>query len=129
MLKKSTNYKGKKYYLGDEEIKFRRVWGGIGWPGDKEGSVVVLGEEDSFNETHWYVLAEGRSSSMGELITMANKLTTEVNVTDWFSKHAGGSEEILNQKNTAAFKKRGRGLIVADAPGLDDKLGYFINIS
>jgi hypothetical protein len=128
MIKISSNFKGKKYFHNDEEVYFRRVWGGISWPGEKAGTVVVLGEKNSFGKAHRYVLAEARSGSPAELIVAANKLTENLEVGEWFGRHVEGSKEFLNQKNSQAFSSRKRELYITDAPGpIDNTISYHIN--
>ena len=130
MIKRSSKFQGKDYYHEKRHVSFVRIWGGIGWPGDQPGALVVIGEEDYFNVPHWYILAEASSNRMDELIRAANKLTGEFSVDCWYGRHAGGSEEFLKLKNYHAFDVGTRQLDVYEAPGPkgDEKIMFHVNV-
>jgi hypothetical protein len=123
MIKTSGKFKGKDYYHAELKITFDRIFGGIGWPGERPGFVVILGEKKIDRETHRFILAEASCDNFGGLLKDALKLQRELKVTNWYTRHVPGSEEYLSVFDSKAFEmgKPGFGYI-DDAPGIDDKI-------
>lgn len=130
MIKRSGKFDGKIYKHNDRVIRFQRVYGGLAWPGTDKGWLVVIGEEEHYADRHMYLLAEAYCDTADELITLANRITPELDVSQWYGRHVGGTREYLDHKNSQAFNAGKRNLSVYEAPGPenDDKLLFHVNI-
>ena len=123
MITISGKYKGKEYFHANRRVEFDRIGGGVGWPGEKPGSIVILGETEISNKMHRFVLAEAVCGSFGEILKDVAKLRRRLKVDSWHSRHVPGSEEYLSIYNAKAFKE-GKPLFEFDddAPDLNDKI-------
>lgn len=130
MIKRSSKFENGSYRHNERIIRFQRIFGGIAWPGNEPGALIVLGEEDYYDDRHWYLLAEGRYETADDLIEAATRLGPEMDIDRWLGRHGNGTKEYLNFKNRQAHDGGRRVLYVGEAPGpeADPGLLFHINI-
>ena len=128
MIKISEKFRGKDYFHADQKLTFDRIKGGIGWPGELEGAVVILGEATLHDTVHRFVLAEAYFQNYGDLTSAVMKLQQELDVSEWYGRHVPGSEEYLSIFNRGAFNKGKPSLNITDPPGVDDRLQFQVEL-
>ena len=117
MIKISTKYKGKHYYHADRKIIFDRVCGAIGWPGERQGFAVVVGEKDmGRNGINRFILAEATAKSFGELLSDCLKIQKRMELKRWETVFVPGAEKYIDIFNAKAFEKGTDRIASVDEP-------------
>ena len=119
------------YYRDKKTGKlFQRVIAGVGWPGDRPGGVVVLGDETSFGPRfEHYLLDEIEESDTGLLFKHCLDLQGKYNVENFVGRLDDANLRYLSQWN---FTRRNRNLsmlYILSAPFVGTgKIGYHIGV-
>jgi len=119
IINRSSKYNELKEFWHDgRKIQIQRVWGGIGWHG-KPHFVVVLGEEQFFDQTHYYILCEGQTEqheSLMDTVDLCRRLEAEYRVERWVGKKDSNIEQILVICSKLQYNSGMKNFIVMDAP-------------
>ncbi len=120
------------------EIEIGRIVGGIGWPGEKPGFAVVVGEDlyppVGSRVYHCYLLAEVEEQDTGQLMGRCTELagyykTLGSEALDFYGRYHESNIHFLNLWNADARKRGMSEFCLYQAPFSDNGLiGYHINI-
>lgn len=84
----------------DEKRTYRRVVGGIAWPGDFPGFAVVIGEEsypaNGSKDHHLYVLAEAEEVDVHQLFGRCAELSGKYDVFSFYGRRDQAMMSLLN---------------------------------
>lgn len=122
-INRSSRYNelGEFWYDG-RKVDIQRIWGGIAFEGNPLFAV-VLGEEQFFNQTHYYILAEGQAEEhegLADIITMCKRLEAEYKVKRWMGFKDDNIERFLVIMNKASYNSGISNFLVMNAPRRGD---------
>lgn len=123
MLIKKTDFYNRTYiHDTDTDKKYRRVWGGVGWPGDKQGMLAIVGEEmfKTSGIRHLRLLKEIESDDMDYLISTA--INTPY-ITEYYARESDKAHmDYLTMYNNLSYLKGKNQLFLNSPPG-EEKTG------
>lgn len=126
-----TGFDGESLYdHTDQKRVYQRVVGGIGWPGERPGFAVVVGEEKTTKpRPHIYVVREIEEPNALDLIRRCTELQADCCVSTWYGFMDDSHREILMYHNREAQKRQLPGLQIQPPPEAEgDRLTHSLNI-
>jgi hypothetical protein len=115
------------------EIHFSRITAGIGWPDEKPGAIVVLGEQlvlpaREAPNIHW--LAEFESFDLGELLQKAVEFKNDLKVQTFYAGASDATNDFTRYFNQSARRNRTHEIHIHRPPNfkMDGCIGYHINL-
>lgn len=143
MIERKIFADGTTYFTdNDTREDYRRVYGGVAWPGKRPGFIVLVGESmtpDGAVREHFYrMLIEAEEQDVPALLRRCIELKTATGIgllksvrhntyiTDgWFAdtSYLPGME-IVRSLNDEAIERKKESLHLSDAPGGDGKDGF-----
>lgn len=120
IIKRSSKYnpQGQLWHEG-RQVMISRIFGGLGFP----RFAVLLGEEQFFQETHYFVLAEGytdENETLVDLIDVCRRFNAEYPVLRWFGRLDVNVKEIIATCNKQMYNSGVRNIVVMDTPRIGD---------
>ncbi|MFC1888953.1 hypothetical protein ACFL4G_04270 [Thermodesulfobacteriota bacterium] len=117
------------YQDKEANAEYRRIIGGLAWPGVKPGFAVVVGEdleEDTeLKVHHMRVLAEAEEFDIGDLFSRCLTLRGEWKVGRWYGDpYNRPLMEIFRQLNKPLFERKEPRLYPVQAPHVDDPKSF-----
>lgn len=116
---------GMDVYLG-------RVVAGIGWPSEKPGGVVVVGEELSLHprgKHKMYLLAEAEEADTGNLLARCLEFQSDLKVQFFYGALDLSTQAFLLHFNRKARKDRKPDLFVSQTPYFQENvIAYHLNV-
>jgi hypothetical protein len=127
IIKRSSKYNdaGEFWHEG-RKVDISRIWGGIAFHGPIK-SAIVLGEEIFFNETHYFILAEGETEqheSLMDLLDICRRFDGEYKNQRWFGRLDENVNQSLAVCNKQLYNLGVRNVTVMDVP----RIGEFIDL-
>ncbi|MBW2065013.1 MAG: hypothetical protein JRJ03_08775 [Deltaproteobacteria bacterium] len=133
-----------KIKVDDREVEMTRVVAGLGWPAEKPGFLVVVGEELFFEppfpktgvEFRYHVIAESEQTDLSKLIKTATASKNRFEIQTYYARlKSSKSKELpalhyLEQHNRTAFAQGVAPLYVVEAPFAEDRglLSFHLNV-
>jgi hypothetical protein len=123
LIKRSSKYlpSGEFWHAG-RRVVISRIYGGVSFAGIAKFAVLI-GEEQFFNETHYFVLAEGeteRDESLVDVIDLCRKFDAEFRNQRWFGRLDANVKEVLAICNRQSYNTGVRNLLVTDVPRIGE---------
>jgi len=123
IIKRSSKYlpNGEFWHSG-RRVDISRIYGGVAFHGVAKFAV-LLGEEHFFNETHYFILAEGetdRDESLVDVIDLCRKFDAEFKNQRWFGRLDVNVKETLAVCNKQSYSSGVRNLMVTDVPRIGE---------
>lgn len=121
LINRSNKYNAKREFWHEgRQIHIQRAWGGVAFHGQPKVAIVV-GEEDFFTQTNYYILAEGYTQpeageGLTELISLMQRIEAAYNVKRWFGRLDANVNEVLEICNKMSWKQGLRTITVSDVP-------------
>ncbi len=120
-------------YHAGLDTYFSRVVAGIGWPHEKAGAIVILGEElilpvREAPSIHW--LAEFESFDLGELLQKAAEFKNDLKVQFFYTGLDRTADDFVRYFNQRARQNRNQEIYVHRPPNfkMDGCIGYHLNL-
>ena len=87
--------------------------------------LIIVGEEQFFNQTNYYLLAEGytepeNGEGLTELVSLTRQMEAAYGVKRWFGRLDINIEETLGVLNKQAWRDGLRTIVVSDIPRVGD---------
>lgn len=120
-----------EYHHKETNRVYQRIFGGIAWPGERPGFVVVVGEVKDYKPPyHAYVIAEFEGELVSELIRRCLELKSECQVSAFYGLIKDESNmHFLSLLNRQASQQHKPTLLIEPAPSSENALiNYHINI-
>lgn len=113
----------------DRGIFYGRIVGGLVWPSENPGAVVVVGEGDVWRPPRpVQVLSEFEENTIGDLIKRCSHLARELCVSDFFGKPDKTCLRYIDQFNAEARQNRLTQFYFKSAPSYDLPMDYHYNL-
>lgn len=130
MITKKDFYNREVFMLGDDEnaLKFRRIVGGLGWPGERPGFAVIVGElEKQQNGIYpMHLLEEFESSDMDRLVRRCADLQAAYEEPTFVGRLDESAVQFLNHYNR---DRNTKDFALYEAPFSDNELiNYHITV-
>ena len=109
MIKHEKNpMSGDPSYLDEEKgIYYGWIVGGLVWPSENPGAVVIVGQEDTWRPPMpAHVLSEFEEATIGDLLRKCSYLTNEYCVQDFYGRPDQTCLRYVDQFNSEANEKR-----------------------
>lgn len=131
LINRSSKYNAMGEFWHDgRKVAFNRVWGGLGFHGTAKFAV-VLGEEQFFNETHYYVLVEAqteKSESLVHIFEAATFLEATYKVSRWVGRVDANIQQVLAVYNKKLYNSGIRNLVIMDVPRIGEEIDESISL-
>ena len=122
-LNRSTKYKPNgEYWHEGRQVLLTRIFGGVAFHGRKKFSLVV-GEEDFYGETHFYILCEaetGEDDSIIDIIDACRKMDATYRTQRWFGLLDKNVSEIIVIQNKLLYAHGLRAFTCMDVPRIGE---------
>jgi hypothetical protein len=124
IVEKRQGSDGSVYYREGKE-EYRRIAGGLAWPGSKPGFAVVVAEgfrDPTFRDHPYYVLAEVEDMSLERLLQKCFELQRRWGVEEWYGQADDTPAMVLVSRFNEALTKSGvkEGIYVQYAPFVEE---------
>lgn len=123
IIRHSSKYKPNGEFWHDgRRVNISRVFGGVGLLGAVKFAV-LLGEEQFFQESHFFVLAEGETGpddSLADLVDICRRLDATFGNQRWFGRLDKNVEEVLAVCNKQAYITGVRNVCITDTPRIGE---------
>ena len=127
LIHKRDNVTSEPFFLNTEsKDRYRRIAGGIAWPGVNKDAALVLITEDLFKtyetgKRHYRLLSEDYAPDVKSLIDKATGLQIEFTRADWFGDTASPFMRFVLDANIDLYKHKHPPIIVVKPPALDSQ--------
>ena len=122
----------------DQEVDFRRIWAGIGFPGQQPGFITIIGEQHRliihpYQQTvHFRLIAEYESWDVEELLNKTILFRADHQVSAFFGRTSRENDYSIRDFNDKGYDKRLPWVDIREAPLVDTegdrgRIGYHIN--
>lgn len=125
MINRSTYYDGKEFKHEDRVVRFQRAWGGCSFHGN---FLIVIGEEQLFQETHYYILAEAQLNDLSEMPGAIRQLTAEYKVEQWLGMLDDNLREFFAISNQMASRSGFRTVYITDVPRIREYIDTQVDL-
>jgi len=120
---------GDPCFVDEKGRYFSNIVGGLVWPSQNPGAVVVLAQEDAFRPPRpAHVLSEFEENTIGDLIRRCSYLTTEFCVQDYYGRPDPTCLRYIDQFNAEANQNRMKRFDFKSAPSHDLPMDYHFNV-
>jgi len=112
---------------------FRRIFGGLAWPGERPGYAVVVGESRfpavGTKNYHCYLIAEVEEQNLQSLISWCAELAGIYSVQNFYGRQHTPCIQYLNVRNSTAREKGLPAFHISYAPySEEESIEYQLNI-
>jgi hypothetical protein len=125
LIKVSTKFNKEKEFMHEgREVVFFRTWGGLALVGDIK-SCVVVGEENFYGTSHYYIIAEAetrKNEGIIEVIETARKFQAVFKVSRWLSRLDKNIQEIIDITTREMYSSGSGSLYIEDIPRVNETL-------
>lgn len=112
------------FYNPVNPAEYRRIVGGIAWPGEKAGFIVVVAEDYHKDPTlkarHFRLLDEHENDNVQSLIKKLYDFQNIYNVQNWFGDSNNAMMVKFISKFNQALGQRKKGIYISEASFVDD---------
>jgi hypothetical protein len=121
---------GDPAYLDEEkDLFYGWIVGGLVWPSENPGAVVVVGQEDVWRPPRpAHVLAEFEDTTIGDLLRRCSTLTNDFEVSDFYGSPDPTFLRYVDQFNNEAHETRMKRFNFRRAPSCELPMDYHFNI-
>ena len=117
------------FFDEDKGIYYGWVVGGLVWPSENPGAVVIVGQEDVWRPPRpAYVLAEFEEKTIGDLIKRCAHLAKDFCTEDFYGRQDPTCLRYVDQHNAEARQKRMKRFNFNPAPSCDLPMDYHFNL-
>lgn len=109
MIRRSTNFDGRKFRYDGRDVDFSRIWGGVCVHGP---CAVAVGEEHFGATPYYYVVAEVTAANLAELMDDLRVLSPALPVTRWVGDLRPEHDDFVRTSNKKAFREGVAGVTI-----------------
>jgi hypothetical protein len=119
IIKRSSKYNASGEFWHDgRKVDINRICGGVSFHGPIKFAL-VLGEEQFFQETHYFILAEGETGqdeSLADVLDICRRFDAEYKNQRWFGWLDTNVQQALAVCNKQLYNTGVRNVVVMDVP-------------
>jgi hypothetical protein len=132
---RSSRYNEKRQLIFEQdtgekrEVHLRRVWGGMAFHGVPH-ALVVVGEEQFFRDTHYFILCEAATDyteTLHDLFDIARRIQVEYKITRWLGRLDVNVKEILSKNNKQVYNTGVGNISVLDVPRIGEEINHALS--
>jgi len=119
-----------EFWHDGRQVKMQRVWGGIGFDGVPKFACVI-GEEQFFSETHYYVLAECELEQFENHLTLmmvCSRFAAEYKISRWIARLDKSLDNLLEIYNKKLYRDGLQPLRITEHPNVKETIDESVAI-